>query len=124
METTTARAVFNLLSEINSRDSVAAALIVYDLGNHGPAEWGLLASVFIRVVLQHLFQGYPLAMPAEVLAFYWKCIEEGTFPETPLFECQSCGYGLPRTFKTCPLCGGAVGLGAHSLRQSAGAYLN
>jgi hypothetical protein len=78
------------------------------------AQWGILTCVFFRVLMQHVNQGYPLALPPEVLMVYR---EAGDQLEMPLFECELCGYCVPRSFRICPLCGGRTGLGAHSLRQ-------
>jgi hypothetical protein len=74
-----------------------------------------LFGVIVRIVLQHMYQGFPLALPMVVLAAF---VAAGDALETPLFECAACGYALPRSFATCPLCGGQVGLGAYGLRRS------
>jgi hypothetical protein len=80
-----------------------------------------LAEVLIRIVLQHMYQGFPLALPMVVLNAY---VAAGEGLITPLFECSACGYCLPRSFATCPLCGGQVGLWAFGRRRSRSAACN
>jgi rRNA maturation endonuclease Nob1 len=75
----------------------------------------------MRVVLQHVYQGFPLALPTAVIEEY---VAAGELIATPLFECEKCGYGLPRTFHTCPLCGGRTGLGAYAVRRARVAMFN
>lgn len=81
----------------------------------------ILAGVVVRVVLQHMYQGFPLALPVAVIDAY---AAAGEKLETPLFECENCGYALPRSFATCPLCGGRTGVGAYSVRRSRRAACN
>ena len=88
--------------------------ITEDLTFVDPSNWGVLACVFVRIVLQHIVQGYPLALPPAVAIVY---LAAGAQLETPFNECGDCGYCLPRSFRVCPLCGGRPGLGAHSLKQ-------
>ena len=78
-----------------------------------------VTAAIMRVILQHVYQNYPLAFPPEVLEVY----RQG-MPETPLFECEDCGFGLPRNFTECPLCQGRVGLGLHSKKKAATAKWN
>lgn len=85
---------------------------------------GPLAAAAVRAISQHILQGYPLALPAPVVEFYLAVAAGELGLETPLFECENCGYGLPRVFTVCPLCGGRVALGAHSQKCAAKAVTN
>jgi hypothetical protein len=75
----------------------------------------ILVGAMTRVALQHIHQGRPLAFPEEVIRAY---IEAGEALETPLFECEDCGFGLPRSLPRCPLCGGKTGLGVYGVRRT------
>lgn len=55
------------------------------------------------------------ALPMVVIQAY---VDAGEKLETPLFDCQACGYGLPRSFTRCPLCSGQVGHGAYSRQET------
>jgi hypothetical protein len=81
----------------------------------------LLASGAVRIVLDHLYFGRPLVFPPEVRQAY---IDAGERIETPLADCEHCGYPLPRSFSACPLCGGRVKVGAYARRRAGRAALN
>ncbi len=84
-------------------------------GNSGtPLLWA-----FIRVVLQHLAQGFPLEFPEAVADIYL-----AGMPETPLFKCERCGYGQARTFTECVLCGGNTGELLYCKRMARGTQWN
>ena len=83
-----------------------------------------LAGAAIRVILEHLAVGFPLQLPPPVAQFYLDVAAGKQKLEPALWQCAECGYGLPHTFATCPLCGGATGPGAHSIRRSLKAGLN
>ncbi len=83
--------------------------------------YAVLAAAAMRIVLQHVYQGFPLKLPQVVID---AILEAGLALKTPLFECEVCGYGLPRSFRNCPLCGGRVALGAYALRRGKKAASN
>jgi hypothetical protein len=87
------------------------------------SSWGVLSAAFFRIVVQHVFEGYPLAFPPAVVAVY-EAAGTGEGLETPLAECGRCGYAHPRCFKTCVLCGGRVAVGARTARRIRSASLN
>src|SRR3954471_9878398 len=68
---------------------------------------GVMGAMAVRVVLMNLLYGIPLELPPVVAQ---AIREAGEALETPLPTCASCGYGLPRSFSVCPLCGGRVAL--------------
>jgi hypothetical protein len=108
-----------LLGTIQDRGT--AILIAGDLASGDSAKWEVLTCAFVRVVLQHIYQGFPLLFCPAMIAAY---MAAGVNIQTPLFECAECGLGLPRSFKTCPCCGGLVGLGVHAAKMGWRAGLN
>jgi hypothetical protein len=83
------------------------------------ADMSLISAVIFVTILQHVYAGRPLEIPIKALAEYML----GETP-LPLHDCGSCGVALPQSVKTCPSCGGAVGLSAFALRRGANAHLN
>lgn len=81
----------------------------------------LLCAICTGITLQHINGGLPLKLPLSVIYAYLKA---GPNPELPLFECEDCGYVLPRAFSNCPLCGGRAGIGLYSQKQSRAAACN
>lgn len=82
---------------------------------------GVLAAAAIRVVVEHMNTGRPLRFPVIVAEAY---LAAGENIEFPLFDCEQCGYLLPRSFSRCPLCNGRVGLSLYSKRSAAIAAWN
>src|SRR5579883_2626032 len=117
-----------LIMEIEDpwRNHVAAALLTamdwIAAGRLLPWNTDALLSCYVlRIAMDHLTAGRPLALPTSVIVSF---VQAGKGLETPLFECEDCGYALPRSFGSCPLCRGRVGLGAYAVRRARAAYAN
>ena len=112
---------------IKLRESIADPKLAHEVyldleaNYQTPEKLGLLASVIVRICLQHIYQNFPLELPQVVIDAY---LAAGPNLEIPLATCEQCGYGLPRTFQACPLCNGRVGVGAYALRRGAAALNN
>lgn len=106
-----------------AKDRPGAAEVILEDSARDASEWRLVTLGFMRVVLQHIGQGYPLVMPAELVDMYLWHMDAGTEPEIRA-ECEACGLGLPEEFQACPHCRGRVGVGLHSLRLAARAVNN
>lgn len=77
----------------------------------------IMGQLFYRVVIQHMYEGRPLAFTPEMIRGF-EALADG--PETVLDECGGCGIVLPPSgFTACPLCGCAeIGYGAYARRRA------
>jgi hypothetical protein len=78
-----------------------------------PEDDAVLYGVMVRMILGNLYQGFPLSLAMAAL--------EAHVADAPLFDCQECGYGLARSFHSCPLCGVRM-LGVYGLRRARVGY--
>lgn len=98
-----------------SLDPSIAMRIGEQLACRDPSQWDVLTGVFFRILLEYVALGFPLAFPREMVSVY---LEAGDKLETPLFQCELCGYCVPRSIRACPLCGGRTGFGVYVSRRA------
>jgi hypothetical protein len=91
-------------------DDYYRAIITDEGEKHRTSPRPLIEAIAL-MVLQHIQQGFPLELPAVVIEAYLA-------GETETHECGDCGYGCPRSFEACPLCGGRTGPNAYALRRA------
>lgn len=83
-----------------------------------PEDDAVLYGVMVRLILENLYKGFPLALAMAALEAY---VAGGLDAKASLYSCQECGYGLARSFHSCPLCG-VRRSGVYGLRRARVGY--
>lgn len=117
-------ALVTLVRAVDAEDNAAGVQMACELGLIGagipPRDLSPLTAAAYAVAILHVGMGLPLALPATVREFY-KLHGVSGFEMT---DCERCGYHLPASFSTCPLCGGRCAPGAFARRCATAALSN